>query len=50
MAFNVVDFPAPFPPITVTKSPSFKVRLTPFKAIFFVDGSGIKSFVDIVEF
>ena len=27
-----VDFPAPFEPMTVTKSPSFTVRLTPFRA------------------
>ena len=34
IAFKVVDLPAPLPPITVTKSPSFKVRLTPSSATF----------------
>ena len=34
MAFNKVDFPAPFPPMTVTKSPSFKVRVVPLRAVF----------------
>ena len=33
-AFSIVDLPAPFPPITVTKSPSFRWRSTPFKATF----------------
>ena len=34
IAFRVVDFPAPFPPMIVTKSPSFKVRFKSFKACF----------------
>ena len=34
IAFNMVDLPAPLPPMTVTKSPSFNVRSTPFKATF----------------
>ncbi len=34
IAFNIVDLPAPFPPITVTKSPSSKVSDSPFNAIF----------------
>ena len=34
IAFSVVDFPAPFPPIIVTKSPGFKLRLTPLRARF----------------
>ena len=33
-AFRRVDLPAPLPPMTVTKSPSFKWRDTPFKAVF----------------
>ena len=32
MAFSVVDFPAPFPPISVTSSPSFTVREIPLTA------------------
>ena len=32
MAFSMVDLPAPLPPITVTKSPSFSVRFRWFKA------------------
>ncbi len=34
IAFNTVDLPAPFPPITVTKSPSSNWRSTPFNAFF----------------
>ena len=34
MALSIVDLPAPFPPMTVTKSPSSRVRSTPFKACF----------------
>ena len=34
MAFSIVDLPAPLPPITVTKSPSFRVRERLFKAVF----------------
>ena len=32
--FSAVDFPAPFPPMIVTKSPGFKLRLTPLRARF----------------
>ena len=45
IAFNSVDFPAPFPPITVTKSPSFKVRLTPRRAFFSFTVPLLKVFV-----
>ena len=34
MAFSVVDFPAPFPPMIVTKSPGFRFRFTPSRAFF----------------
>lgn len=30
--FNMVDFPAPFPPMIVTKSPGARCKLIPFKA------------------
>ena len=33
-ALSMVDFPAPFPPITVTKSPSSSLRDKPFSAVF----------------
>ena len=32
--FNAVDFPAPFPPMIVTKSPSFRFKSRPFRATF----------------
>ena len=31
-----MDFPAPFPPITVTKSPSYNFKSTPLMAFFSV--------------
>ena len=34
MAFIVVDFPAPLPPMTVTKSPASKESDSPFRAGF----------------
>ena len=44
MALRRVDFPAPFPPMTVTKSPSFKVRSSPFRACFSLTVPGLKVF------
>ena len=34
IAFNRVDLPAPFPPMTLTKSPSSRVKLISFNACF----------------
>ena len=34
IALSIVDFPAPFPPIIVTKSPAFRLRLRPHNAVF----------------
>ena len=34
IALRVVDFPAPFEPITVQKSPSSSVKVTPRRAFF----------------
>ena len=45
MAFKVVDFPAPFPPITVTKSPSSRERFTPFNATFSLMVPGLNVFL-----
>ena len=42
MAFSMVDFPAPLPPMIVTKSPSSSVRLMPFKALFSLIEPGLK--------
>ena len=44
-ALRSVDLPAPLPPITVTKSPSFKVRDTPFKATFSLTVPSLKTLV-----
>ena len=41
-AFSIVDLPAPFPPITVTKSPSFSFRFRPFNARFSLMVPGLK--------
>ena len=45
IAFSNVDFPAPLPPITVTKSPSFNVRFTPRSAFFSLTVPLLKVFV-----
>ena len=44
MALSNVDFPAPFPPITVTKSPFFSVRLRSFSACFSLTVPGLNVF------
>ena len=41
-ALSMVDFPAPFPPITVTKSPSSSFRFTPLRACFSLIVPGLK--------
>src|SRR5699024_7489735 len=41
-AFSMVDLPAPLPPMTVTKSPSFRWRDRPFRAVFSLTVPGLK--------
>src|SRR5699024_2328206 len=41
-AFSMVDLPAPLPPMTVTKSPSFRWRERPFRAVFSLTVPGLK--------
>ena len=41
-ALRRVDLPAPLPPMTVTKSPSARVRETPFRARFSLMVPGLK--------
>src|SRR5574344_2808958 len=43
-AFSMVDLPAPLPPMTVQKSPSFSVRLTPRRACFSLTVPALKVF------
>ena len=45
MALRNVDLPAPFEPITVTKSPSSSVRSTPRRARFSLTLPGKKVFL-----
>ena len=42
VALSIVDLPAPLPPMTVTKSPSFSVRLRPFSAVLALMVPGLK--------
>ena len=42
MALSMVLLPAPLPPMTVTKSPSFMVRFRPFKATFWFTVPALK--------
>ena len=42
VALSIVDWPAPLPPMTVTKSPSFSVRLRPFSAVLALMVPGLK--------
>ncbi len=44
MALSMVDFPAPLPPMTVTKSPSSMVRFKPWRATFSLTVPGLKVF------
>ena len=49
IALSRVDFPAPFPPIIVTKSPSSRWRDTPFRATFSLMVFGLNVFLRLIR-